>query len=117
MRKRKLHSWIKRLFQLSFLAGVFAILAIFVTTFVFKDDIYSILDQVDEKVTSVTEQTFKNKVETVIYDNKGEVLTKIAPHDYYYLEFEDIPKYVHDATVAIWEYPQILSNSNHVALF
>lgn len=101
MRKRKLHSWIKRLFQLSFLAGVFAILAIFVTAFVFKDDIYSILDQVDEKVTSVTEQTFKNKVETVIYDNKGEVLTKIAPHDYYYLDFKDIPKYVHDATVAI----------------
>lgn len=55
----------------------------------------------DEKVASINEGTFKNKTETVIYDNKGKVIKEIAVHDYYYIENKDIKPEIKEAVMAV----------------
>lgn len=55
----------------------------------------------NEKVSMINEGTFKNKVETVIYDNKGKVIREVAVHDYYYIEGKDIKPEIKEAVMAI----------------
>jgi penicillin-binding protein 4 len=55
----------------------------------------------NEKVASINEGTFRNKTETVIYDNKGKVIKEIAVHDYYYIENKDIKPEIKEAVMAV----------------
>lgn len=93
--------WLIRFLQFSILGTALLILIGLIVALTYKDDILSIVNEANEKVQNITENTFKNKEETVIYDRGGNVIATVAPHDYYYAEIEDIPKTVQDATIAI----------------
>ncbi|PLS18836.1 penicillin-binding protein [Bacillus sp. M6-12] len=60
-----------------------------------------IWNDANHKVASINEGTFKNKTETVIYDNKGKVIKEVASHDYYYIEGKDIKADIKDAVIAV----------------
>lgn len=93
--------WLIRFLQFSILGTALLVLIGLIVALTYKDAILSIVNEANEKVQNITENTFKNKEETVIYDRGGNVIATVAPHDYYYAEIEDIPKTVQDATIAI----------------
>lgn len=65
----------------------------------------------DNAVGSSTEDTFRISESSYIYDDSGDIITKLrADQDSSYLEYEDIPQYVIDAFVAVednsfWDNP------------
>lgn len=60
-----------------------------------------LVESANAKVESITEKTFKDKFETVIYDNKGNVMKELAIHDYYYIKEKDMQPKIKEAVIAI----------------
>lgn len=54
-----------------------------------------------EKISSINDGTFKDKTETVIYDNKGNIIKEIAVHDYEYIDYPNIQENIKKAVIAI----------------
>ncbi|MFO7317298.1 MAG: transglycosylase domain-containing protein [Bacilli bacterium] len=90
-----------RSLQISLLGTALFILIALIIALTYKDDVLSMMNEASEKVENTTENTFKNKEETVIFDRDGNVIATVAPHDYDYIEIENVPKTVQDATIAI----------------
>lgn len=100
-KKQRFKKGIKRFFIFSLLFSLFIFLGVLVLGLMHKDDIASLYHDITSKVEKINEKTFKDKVETVIFDNKGHVITKVAPRDYYYIENKNIPKNIKNAVIAI----------------
>jgi len=62
------------------------------------DDLY---EKAQEKVESIHEGTFKDKTETIIYDNTGKVMREVAIHDYHYIPHEDLQPFIIESLLAI----------------
>lgn len=54
-----------------------------------------------EKMENVDENTFKDKLETGIYDKEGELFKKLAVHDYHYIDYKDIKDDIKDVLISI----------------
>jgi penicillin-binding protein 4 len=67
----------------------------------YKDDITSILEDANKKISSINEGTFKSRTETVVYDAKDRVIARLAINDYYYVESKDIQPMIPKAFIAI----------------
>lgn len=96
---------IKKLFRLFLLTGLFLCLLLLLlgilAVCLYGDDIYDMYQNSVEKSKTITESSFKNKTETVIYDRQGNVLAKVAPNDYSYIDAENIQPDIKNAVIAI----------------
>lgn len=104
-KKNKFLSILKGFFKflfVSFLALLLiGVLAIGLVSLKLKPIAEELWNNANEKVAMINEGTFKNKVETVIYDNEGKVIREVAVNDYYYIEGKDIKPEIKEAVMAI----------------
>jgi penicillin-binding protein 1A len=104
-KKKKRKSRAKRLFKGFFLFVLICFLLFLMGTGILYAKYKPVYDKLSEdahnKVASINEKTFKDKMETVIYDNKGNVMKKLAIHDYYYIKGQDIQPKIKDAVISI----------------
>lgn len=83
---------------------VLLIILIFTIVFYFKygKRILELQAEANELVSESTVETFRQNQTTIVYDQDGNVLTKLKNEkDVYYLEYEDIPYNVKQAMISI----------------
>lgn len=96
-----LKGFLKFLFVCFLTLILVGVLAMGLIAFKLKPITEELWNNANEKVSLINEGTFKDKVETVIYDNKGTVIREVAVHDYYYIEDKDIKPEIKEAVIAI----------------
>ena len=81
-----------------FLIGLLVLIGL---VFGYKEHVAAIYDEANRKVEAINEGTFKNKTETIIHDDQGNVIKKVAVHDYFYIEDKAIKSDIKNAVIAI----------------
>lgn len=100
-RKGRVKRFFKRLFLLMLFCLLLALAGAGYLYMKYKPVYDELVVSANEKVASINEKTFKDKMETVIYDNKGNVMKELAIHDYYYINGKDIKPLIKEALIAI----------------
>lgn len=65
------------------------------------DDLKALVKSADGKIASIDKGTFNSHMETVIYDNKGDVMKTLSEHQYSYLPKTKMKPEIKEAFVAI----------------
>lgn len=72
-----------------------------VFSIIYGAQIKFLLNNADQKIASINSSTFRSRESTIIYDKDGNVLKKLAIHDYAYTDIKDVPTAVSSAIMAI----------------
>ena len=100
---KKKNKKLKHRVKLTIQIAVFSILliiavGIFYFYIAYGKIILNLQTEAKQKVSESTEETFRAAQTSIIYDTNGEVIATLkAEKDVYYLDYDEIPKYVIDA--------------------
>lgn len=100
-RKRRFKKFFKVVFLTTIVFTLLSVAGLGVLAMKYKPVYQELEKNAQTKVASINEATFKDKTETVIYDNKGSIMREVAIHDYYYINEKDIQPRIKEAVIAI----------------
>ena len=66
----------------------------------YRQEFSAIRKEAVDKIASINDNTFRKVGPTIIYDDSGKEISKLAATDYIYTKVEDIPQLMKDAFVA-----------------